>query len=94
MKNTILISPIVTEKATANAQKNVYGFLVAKNATKSSVKHAVTSYYNVEVDKIRIVVRKGKVQRVGRRMTPKRLPDKKIAFVHVTKGSISLFPKA
>ncbi len=94
MKNTILISPIVTEKATANAQKNVYGFVVAKDATKNSVRQAVTSYYNVEVGNVRIVVRKGKVQRVGRRMTPKKHADKKIALVQVTKGSISLFPKA
>jgi len=94
MKNTILISPIVTEKATANVQRNVYGFVVGKDSTKNSIRKAVISYYNVEVGKVRIVVRKGKVQRVGRRMIPKKQPDKKIAFVQVTKGSISMFPKA
>ncbi len=94
MKNTILIAPIVTEKATANVQKNVYAFVVGKDATKSSVKQAISSYYNVEVGKVRIVVRKGKIQKVGRRMVPKKHADKKIALVQVTKGSISLFPKA
>jgi len=94
MKNIVLVSPIVTEKATALAQKNVYGFVVAGNATKTSVKHAIKSYYNVEVGGVQIIVRKGKMRKVGRRMIPKKQADKKIAYVRVTKGSISLFPKA
>lgn len=94
MKNTILKSPVVTEKATQLAQKNVYAFLVANLATKDQVRHAVETMYGVSVGSIRIVVRKGKVQRVGRRMVPKVHANKKVAYVTVTKGSISLFPKA
>lgn len=94
MTNIILKSPVVTEKATALAQKNVYLFMVSLLATKDQVRHAVEAYYNVTVGSIRMNVRKGKVQRVGKRMVPKAVTNRKIAYVTVTKGSISLFPKA
>lgn len=90
----IIIKPLVTEKATSLAQKNVYAFVVATSATKTQVMLAVTTTYNVTCDSVRMQVRKGKVQRVGRKMVPKKRSDKKIAYVHVTKGSIDLFPKA
>jgi len=94
MTNIILKSPVVTEKATALAQKNVYAFIVSLLATKDQIRNAVESYYGVKVGSIRITIRKGKVQRVGKRMVPKLVANKKIAYVTVTKGSISLFPKA
>lgn len=94
MTTIILKSPVVTEKATALAQKNVYLFVVGLLATKDQIRHAVETFYSVTVGSIRISVRKGKVQRVGKRMIPKAVPNKKIAYVTVTKGSISLFPKA
>jgi large subunit ribosomal protein L23 len=94
MTNIILKSPVVTEKATALAQKNVYLFTVGTFATKDQIRHAVETYYNVTVGSIRISIRKGKVQRVGKRMVPKAVANRKVAYVTVTKGSISLFPKA
>ena len=94
MTTIILKSPVVTEKATALAQKNVYVFVVGTFATKDQIRHAVESYYNVTVGSIRVSIRKGKVQRVGKRMIPKAISNKKVAYVTVTKGSLSLFPKA
>jgi len=94
MTTIILKSPVVTEKATALAQKNVYLFSVGSFATKDQIRTAVESYYNVTVGGVRISIRKGKVQRVGKRMIPKMIADRKIAYVTVTKGTISLFPKA
>jgi len=94
MTNIVLKSPVVTEKATALAQKNVYAFIVSLLATKDQIRNAVESYYGVKVGSIRITIRKGKVQRVGKRMVPKLVANKKIAYITVTKGSISLFPKA
>ena len=93
MRKTI-IKPVVTEKATGMAQKSTYAFIVAPTATKTQVLLAVAQAYGVTCDKVRMHVRKGKVQRVGKKMTPKQRADKKIAYVHVTKGSIDLFPKA
>ncbi len=94
MTTIILKSPVVTEKATALAQKNVYLFAVGTFATKDQIRHAVETFYNVTVGSIRVSIRKGKVQRVGKRMVPKTIANKKVAYVTVTKGSISLFPKA
>lgn len=94
MTTIILKSPVVTEKATALAQKNVYLFTVGTFATKDQIRHAVETFYNVTVGSIRVSIRKGKVQRVGKRMVPKTIANKKVAYVTVTKGSISLFPKA
>jgi len=94
MTNIILKCPVVTEKATALAQKNVYVFVVGTFVTKDQIRNAVETYYNVTVGGIRISIRKGKVQRVGKRMIPKLIANKKIAYVTVIKGSISLFPKA
>jgi large subunit ribosomal protein L23 len=94
MTNIVLKAPVVTEKATALAQKNVYLFTVGLLATKDQVRHAVESFYGVKVGSIRMSIRKGKVQRVGKRMIPKLITNKKIAYITVTKGSISLFPKA
>ena len=94
MTTIILKSPVVTEKATALAQKNVYVFVVGAFATKDQIRTAVETFYDVTVGSIRVNIRKGKVQRVGKRMTPKLIANKKIAYVTVTKGTISLFPKA
>ena len=94
MSTIILKSPVVTEKATALAQKNVYLFHVGTFATKDQIRESVEKFYNVTVGGIRISIRKGKVQKVGKRMIPKEVAHKKIAYVTVTKGSISLFPKA
>jgi len=94
MATIILKSPVVTEKATALAQKNVYLFVVGTFATKDQIRHAVETFYNVTVGSIRVSIRKGKVQRVGKKMIPKEIANKKVAYVTVTKGSISLFPKA
>ena len=94
MATIILKSPVVTEKATSLAQKNIYLFHVGTFATKDQIRHAVETFYNVTVGSIRINIRKGKVQKVGKRMIPKEVAHKKIAYVTVTKGSIGLFPKA
>ena len=94
MTTIILKSPVVTEKATVLAQKGVYVFVVGTFATKDQIRHAVESYYDVTVGSIRVSIRKGKVKKVGKRMIPKAISDKKVAYVTVTKGTISLFPKA
>lgn len=50
----ILIKPIITEKATKDAEdKNRYGFVVANEANKIEIKDAVESAYGVSVTKVR-----------------------------------------
>ena len=50
----ILIKPIITEKATADAEVfNRYGFVVHPNANKIEIKKAVETVYGVSVTSVR-----------------------------------------
>ncbi len=90
---SIIIKPILTEKATGKSQKNIYTFEVSLKANKHTVKEALVRLYKVKVGSVTLLVRKGKEKKVGRRMRAKKQADKKIAYVTVTEGTISLFPK-
>lgn len=60
-----LIRPIVTEKSTTGAS-GTYVFEVGIAANKFQIKHAIQSFYNVEVLDVRTSVVRGKVKRFGR----------------------------
>ncbi len=63
----VLISPIVSEKATAVAEKhNQVLFKVLQDATKPEIKAAVELMFKVEVDKVSVVNIKGKTKRFGK----------------------------
>ena len=79
---SILIKPIITEKATAASElKNNYSFVVSNKANKIEIKGAVEAAYGVSVTKVRTVnVR----------------PDRKTRFTKtgVITGKTSAFKKA
>lgn len=51
---SILIKPIITEKATANSElNNCYSFEVNTKANKVEIKKAIESAYGVSVQKVR-----------------------------------------
>jgi large subunit ribosomal protein L23 len=51
---SILIKPIITEKATSNSElNNCFTFQVANKANKIEIKQAVESAYGVSVEKVR-----------------------------------------
>lgn len=57
MAKTILIKPVITEKATKLADKrNTYSFVVNKDANKIEIRNAVEKLYNVSVDSVNTVV--------------------------------------
>ena len=57
----IIIRPIVTEKMTAQGEKEGrYGFVVAKTSNKVQIKQAVEKEYNVTVTGVRIMICRGK----------------------------------
>ncbi len=91
--NDILIEPVLTEKATKLAKDNkIYMFLVNEKATKNQIKASIEKIYSVKVDNVKILIRKGRVKRFGRRLIPKKTGDKKIAFIKLLKGEIDIFP--
>lgn len=90
----IIIKPLITEKSTNAVKSNYYAFIVDKDANKFQIKNALEELYSVKVGKVKIVNRKGKKRRVGRMRREKKLPDTKIAYVKLLKGSLEIFPKA
>ena len=53
---SILIKPIITEKATtASELRNCFSFVVNKKANKIEIKQAVEAAYGVSVDKVRTI---------------------------------------
>lgn len=68
----IIIRPVLTEKAyagmtDANGQPSKkYVFIVATEANKTEIKEAVEKLFNVKVESVHTVSRKGKLKRMGR----------------------------
>ncbi|WP_077036464.1 50S ribosomal protein L23 [Pelomonas sp. KK5] len=65
---SVLLAPIVSEKATAVAEKhNQVLFKVMRDATKLEIKAAVELMFKVEVIDVNVVNVKGKTKRFGGR---------------------------
>lgn len=91
--NKVLIEPVLTEKATKLVATSVYMFNVDKHANKFQIKNALEKLFPVKVANVKIINRKGKTKRKGRRMMHQQLPDKKVAFIKVKSGKIDIFPQ-
>lgn len=59
----VIVRPIISEKATIQAENNKVVFQVANTATKPEIKAAVEALFGVTVTKVNTLVRKGKVKR-------------------------------
>ena len=56
----VIISPVITEKATLASERNQVMFKVARRATKPQIKEAVEKLFDVKVTSVNTLVRKGK----------------------------------
>jgi large subunit ribosomal protein L23 len=83
---TILMAPIISEKATTVAEKhNQVVFKVLRDATKPEIKAAVELLFpGKEVTAVSTVVQKGKVKRFGRNIG--RRDHVKKAYVSLKEG--------
>ena len=59
----IILSPIITEKATIISEHNQVTFKVVLEATKPEIKVAVEGLFDVKVKAVNTIVQKGKVKR-------------------------------
>jgi large subunit ribosomal protein L23 len=59
----VILSPVITEKATALSEHNKVVFRVRKDATKPQIKAAVEKLFDVKVTGVNTLVRKGKKKR-------------------------------
>ncbi len=89
----VLIKPVVTEKATGLASAKVYVFETSLDSNKYQIKNVLEKLYKVKVGEIKIMVRKGKTRKTGRKMVAKKLRDRKFAFIKLIEGKIDLFPQ-
>lgn len=77
-------TPVITEKTTIMSEMGKYGFKVAPDATKASVKKAVEEIFSVTVEKVNIINTAGKVKRF--RGVKGKQADVKKAIVTLKKG--------
>jgi large subunit ribosomal protein L23 len=67
----VIVSPVITEKATILSEQNKVVFKVARTATKPQIKAAVEKLFDVKVKKVNTIVVEGKVKvfkgRLGQR---------------------------
>ncbi|MEX2035464.1 MAG: 50S ribosomal protein L23 [Xanthobacteraceae bacterium] len=72
----VLISPVITEKATTASEHNKVVFKVAREATKPQIKEAVEKLFDVKVKRVNTLIRKGKTKvfkgRPGQQQSTKR----------------------
>ena len=58
----VILSPVITEKATMASEHNKVIFKVAGTATKPQIKEAVEKLFDVKVKSVNTHIRKGKVK--------------------------------
>ena len=58
----LILSPVITEKATYASERNQVMFKVARHATKPQIKEAVEKLFDVKVKSVNTHVRKGKIK--------------------------------
>jgi len=72
----VILSPVITEKATNATEHNKVIFKVAMDATKPQIKEAVEKLFDVKVKSVNTLRRRGKWKifkgRVGRQSDTKR----------------------
>lgn len=81
----VIISPVVTEKATKLGEKFTYLFYVDKRATKVDVKMAIKELYGHDVARVKMMVMPEKT-RVMRRAIVNKRPIRKKAIVTMKGG--------
>ena len=88
----IIIRPVVSEKSYAAFDENVYTFVVAHDANKIEIRHAIESIFDVKVTNVNTINRKGKRKRNRRTGGYGTRPDSKRAIVSLAEGdTIEIF---
>jgi large subunit ribosomal protein L23 len=72
----VILSPVITEKATMASEHSKVLFKVRRDATKPQIKEAVEKLFDVKVKSVNTLTRKGKVKvfknKVGQQSDSKR----------------------
>ena len=82
---SVVIRPLITEKATRLGSEGKYIFEVQRRANKRQIKGAVEKGFEVRVQKVNVMTMKGKPRRITGNRT-KRSPAWKKAIVELAEG--------
>jgi len=80
----VLLSPVVSEKASLAGEGGRYAFRVATDASKREIGRAVETLFGVEVEGVQVLNVKGKRKRFGQRMGQR--SDWRKAYVRLKPG--------
>ena len=80
----VILSPVITEKATSASEVNQVVFKVRRDATKPEIKNAIETLFKVKVLSVNTLTRKGKTKRF--RGIKGRQQDVKKAIVRLAEG--------
>jgi large subunit ribosomal protein L23 len=91
----VLRRPIETEKSRfLNSKQHKYVFEVGRNTTKIQIKEAVQTLFDVEVEKVNVIVmpaKRGRRGRTGRRLVQRQAPYKKAIVTIRADQTIDVF---
>jgi large subunit ribosomal protein L23 len=82
----VIIRPVVSEKSYGLLDQGVYTFIVAPDANKVEIRHAVEAIFGVNVVKVNTVNRPGKRKRNRGKSTFGKRSDTKRAIVTLATG--------
>jgi len=82
----IIIKPVVSEKSYAAFDANVYTFVVAGDANKIEIRHAIETIFGVRVTNVNTLNRQGKRKRNRRSGGYGTRPATKRAVVSLAEG--------
>jgi large subunit ribosomal protein L23 len=85
----ILIAPVVSEKSYGLLDEGKYTFVVDPRSNKTEIKIAIEQIFNVKVESVHTLNRKGKARRT--RFGLGKRKDTKRAIVTLKEGSIDIF---
>lgn len=80
----VIQKPVLSEKAVMEIENGKYAFFVHPEANRTQIKDAVETVFEVDVVKINVQTRRGKVQRMGRFVG--RTAERKKAIVTLAAG--------
>ena len=88
----VIIEPVVSEKSYALLDNGVYTFIVHPDSNKTEIRQAIEAIFNVRVQQVNTLNRKGKRKRNRRMPTFGKRADTKRAIVTLVPGeTIDLF---
>lgn len=91
----IYLKPILTEKSNALVAKGVYPFWVDVIANKPQIAKAVADFYQVKVQSVRTLRRRGERKVMARWRKEVKSSERKLAYVTLVKGQkIEVFSAA